>query len=164
MDNNKKTMIVHAPEGYEIDEVNSTIREIVFKPIKKTYEHVAKELFEHKELFWVGSFGDIKFKADGAGPSFSEKNNCTSEKQAKKLLAINQIMNVAKYLNNGWTPNWNDTNEAKWYIRVDRENIDTNCVYSINCLDIYFKTSKLAEEAINILGEDVIRLAASTDW
>lgn len=78
---------------------------------------------------------------------------------------MNKLMNVAKYLNDGWEPNWLGT-EIKWEIFVD---INYNTIQYISAapycrMSIYFKTQELAEQAVEILGENVIRLALSTDY
>ena len=95
---------------------------------------------------------------------YVDSNNCTSEKQAKKLLAINKLMNVAKYLNGDWQPNWNDVYEKKWYIFIEDKQIKINNTYRLQCNDIYFKSQELAEQAIEILGEETIKLALCTDY
>lgn len=99
-----KEFKIQVPEGYEIDKENSTFECIKFKPIKKvlSYEDVARELFRNKDGY-ICSFSYLKDW---------ECTTCTSQKQAEKLIAINKLMNVAKYLNNGWIPNW-DNDELK---------------------------------------------------
>lgn len=163
---NKELKIV-PPDGYSIDYENSTFECIKFKPIKKkklTYDDIAKELFESKETFWMGH-NDVSSTGGGAGFAYADVDNCTSEKQVEKLIAINKLMNVAKYLNGNWKPNFEE-NTPKYYIENNQHlkliKIDYTCrnIYSI----VYFKTEELAEQAIEILGEDTIRLALSTNW
>lgn len=86
-----KELKIQVPEGYEIDKENSTFECIKFKPIKKclTYDDVAKELFKGRNKY-IHAFS----ASDGWKESV-----CTSDKQVEKLLAINKLMNVAKYLN-----------------------------------------------------------------
>lgn len=162
----KKTMIIHAPEGYEIDESQSTLREIVFKPIKKklTYDDIVKELFNNKTTWYIDRKGMIvSYMASES--NCHDANNCISIKQAEKLLAINKLMNVATYLNNGWTPDWSNKDEAKYLITLNTEKLTLNItMFYSNCAIVYFKTRELAEQAIEILGEDIVRLALSTNW
>lgn len=161
----QKSVKIQVPEGYEIDKENSTFEEIKFKPIKKqiTYKDVAKELFDHKPYYWPDSQGDI-WNFPELGCLLTEANTCTSRKQAEKLLAINKLMNVAKYLSDGWKPDWNNTQENKWQINIYRDNF--NYMVSTTSMDmaIPFKTKELAQQAVEILGEDVIRLALCTDY
>lgn len=73
-------------------------------------------------------------------------------------------MNVTKYLNDGWQPDWNDKQESKYYLQKDNDTIIVSYV-KYNCSDsVYFKSIKLAEQAIEILGKETIKLALSTDW
>lgn len=84
------------PEGMEAYQEGN---EIKFRPIKTqiSYEDVAKELFFEKRAYFITSEGNINSLITSS--HYKDLNNCTSEKQTKKLLAINQLMNVAKYLN-----------------------------------------------------------------
>ena len=165
-----KEVKIQVPEGYEIDKENSTFDCIKFKPIKKvlTYEDVAKELFKNK----TGHYADIFGKPCSAiicDSQSSDANNCTSEKQVQKLLAINKLMNVAKYLNGDWKPNWEDNKEDKYYIKVVSNNLLKSSLFigraNTTCSEIvHFKSMKLIQQAIEILGKETIKLALSTDW
>lgn len=152
------------PEGYEIDKERSTLEKLVFK-LRMCYKSIAQELFKNNKIkYFINTRGCIEDTE--ISDCFWDLNVCTSEKQAKKLLAINQLMNVAKYLNGDWQPNWNDYEEKKYIICFEENNtkifIDVN--YSVNKSIAYFKTRELAEQAIDILDKETIKLALSTDW
>lgn len=165
--NNMKTkeMKVVAPEGYEIDKENSTFECIKFKPIDKklTYEDVAKELFEDKDIFYINAVGCI-----GQGKVEEEyvldPNNCTSKKQAEKLIAINKLMNVAKYLNEKVGEIPQDDKFYYFVFKYGNIQIDWTTPSVINDGCVYFYSRELAQLAADILGEDTIRTALSTDW
>lgn len=163
----EKELKIEIPEGYEIDEENSTFECIKFKRKGLTYDDIAKELFHGKEIFYINQLGEISTATSVKGEEcFKYLNNCTSKKQAEKLLAINKLMNVAKYLNDGWKPDWNNNNEYKYYLFVYNNN---NTIGYSTCASssfdvIYFKTKELAMQAVKILGEDTIKLALSTDY
>lgn len=162
-----KEVKIQVPEGYEIDKENSTFECVKFKPIKKdlTYEDVARELFINKRFFFITTCSEIgKYKGEGEIVAL-DGNNCTSRKQAEKLLAINKLMNVAKYLNGEWKPDWDDNKQHKFQIYINEENDVTvlGIIYSIGNV-VYFKTKEAAQQAIDILGKETIRLALSTDW
>lgn len=93
-----KEIKINVPEGYEIDEENSTFECIKFKPIKKelTYEDVAEELFPENQ-FTFNISGGISY-ISSSGSQF-DKNNATSKKQVERLLALNQLFNIAEYYN-----------------------------------------------------------------
>lgn len=143
-----KEVKISVPEGYEFDKENSTFDCIKFKPIKKsiTYDDCLSKLKEQRKAVY-----------------FETGLTCTSYKQNCKLEAINKLMNVAKYLNEDWKPSFYQ-DDYKWYIAVVDDGIKFDwCIkyyYSI----VYFKSKELAQQAVEILGEDVIKLALSTDW
>ena len=99
--------------------------------------------------------------------------NCTTSLQAKKLLAINKLMNVYKYLapnfnacdfENG-TPDWEEASKEKWYHYIDQYGtIDVGNGHTHPSGAIYFPSEETAKRALNILGEDCIRLALSTNY
>lgn len=129
------------------------------KPI--TYDDICKELFLGKKIYWSYKGG---VDTDKASPSnYKDVDNCTSEAQAKRLNAFNKLQNIAKYLNDGWKPNFDD-GTYKWGIIKDgnkyysRYNILTNDVSS------YFKNADLANEAIRLMGEESLNDLFSTDW
>lgn len=93
-----KEIKINVPEGYEIDEENSTFECIKLKPIKKelTYEDVAEELFS-SSLFTLDTIGRICNVCSAI--SKFDKYNATNKKQLERLLALNQLFNIAEYYN-----------------------------------------------------------------
>lgn len=163
----EKVLKIEIPEGYEIDKEKSTFEKIVFKlkPKKDNYKDVCKKLFYRKRSYYWDDNGNI-ISAGCTNYSYEDLNNCTSEKQAKKLLAINQLLNVAKYLNGDWKPDWKNVNEGKYCITLDYNynKISTHRTCMLLEGIVYFKTKELAKQAIEILGGETIKLAYSTDW
>lgn len=161
-----KEMKIVPPEGYEIDKENSTFECVKFKPIKKVlnYEDVAKELFSGKDVAYIDVTGNATIhKIEDC--CLLDPNNCTSKKQAEKLLAINKLMNVAKYLNGEWKPDWSKGGEEKWFLKFDEHRIVYAGSVEYTCFcNVFFKSEDAAQQAIDILGEETIRLALSTDW
>lgn len=137
---------------------------VVAKTPEQTYEDVAKDLF-NKPYHYINSCGEIGQLNNGFSFHYAEPNNFTSRKQAEKLLALNKLMNVAKYLNGDWQPKFYDGNEKKWYIYIDEDgDFDTSFSKELVTTSVYFKSQELAEKAIEILGNYTISLALSTDW
>ena len=162
MEANKLTII--PPEGMEAYQEGN---EIKFRPIKNklTYEDIAKKLFSNNITYYTNLYGGIYNCPVGLEDSkVSHPNNCTSEKQVQKLLAINKLMNVAKYLNGDWQPDWNSEVEDKYYIYATTNIIDIASATFRYSDVVYFKSRKLAEQAIEILGKETIKLALCTDW
>lgn len=155
-----KNLTIIPPEGMEAYQEGN---EIKFRPVKKklTYENVAEELFYNKDVWRFENYAVNKY---AKVVNWHYCTNCTSEKQAQKLRAINQLMNVAKYLNGGWQPNWNSY-ERKYRFRIlDTGRLDITYNDAFAESFVYFKSEELARQAIEILGEETIKLTLSTDW
>lgn len=90
-----KELKIQAPEGYEIDREKSTLDCIKFKSIKKdiTYRDVCNKIF--KEYYYTSVRGEIEKSSWGD----SDKNNAANSKQLEKVLALNQLLNIAEYYN-----------------------------------------------------------------
>lgn len=94
-----KELKVQAPEGYEIDAENSTFECIKFNPIKKdiTYEDVCNSIF--KTGYYINNRSEIVRIHDFIDDVRIDKNNATNKKQLERLLALNQLLNIAEYYN-----------------------------------------------------------------
>lgn len=94
-----KEVKIQVPEGYEIDKENSTFECVKFKPIKRyiTYEDVCNSIFEAG--YFTNSYGEIAGSIIYATNLRTGKNNATNVKQLKRILALNQLLNIAEYYN-----------------------------------------------------------------
>lgn len=158
-----KQITITVPDNCEL-KVDGNKYTVVEKTKKLTYEDVTKALFEGKVFFYINEDGNINC-ADGTYIMYDELISCTSKKQTEKLLAIHKLMNVAKYLNGGWQPDWKDESEDKYSYSIqvcDGELLirPTGNIF----MEIYFKSEEVAKQAIEILGEENIRLALCTDY
>ena len=157
---------INIPEGFEIDNEKSNFSKgiIEFKPVEKkklNYEDVADKLFTGKIVYWntsngytnSGSLGDIRDKI--------HPNNATSKEQLECLMAYNKLRNVAEYLNKDVRFNWNSIHQPKFYIFYNAPSSIFNITSSDTCKtsSVFFASKELAEEAINILGEEEIKKA-----
>lgn len=93
-----KEIKIKVPEGYEIDKENSTFSCIKFKPSKKelTYENVAEKLFSNI-YYYTNASGEIVTTTRLIVTE--DKNNATTKKQLYRLMALNQLLNIAEYYN-----------------------------------------------------------------
>lgn len=68
-----------------------------------------------------------------------------------KLSAISQLMNIAKYYNGDWKPDWKNPDNLKFYIWYDtiREKYDIEFSGGSVRNDVYFKNKKDAQEVID---------------
>lgn len=113
------------------------------------------KLFAYKNNYYITVDGNIGKSYTG----YKCPNTAPIKHQLERLLAINKLMNVAYYLNDGWEPNWKNTSESKYSI------IFNGFIYTIennvwtNRGGVVFKSMELAQQAIEILGEETIKLA-----
>lgn len=143
-----KEQIIQLPDNFEVKEIKDG-KIILVEKKKLTYENI---LIELKPIIHVTSL------------STGVDLYATSNKMFRKIEAINKLTIVAKYLNGDWQPDWNSQCEKKCYIYIGEKQIRITYTCSTQSSDIYFKTEKLAEQAIEILGEETIRLALCTDY
>lgn len=126
--NNQLTIDV--PEGMKIDTKNSDLANGVIKFKKKdiTYNDISDALIAITYTGFSVCSGYIN-----------------------RLRAISQLMNIAKYYNGDWQPNWNNSKENKYCIKFDyhkdRFYVDYN--NSIGAGDVFFKNSEDARAVIN---------------
>ena len=153
-----ETLKINIPEGFEIDQIKSNFIEgnIVFKKQEINYDNIIRKLFLYKKSYYIDNTGTIREDIFNKY-SYQDEVNCTSREQAEKLLAINKLMNVAKYLNEGWEPNWNNGNEYKFYIMSFENIIKVDFCFHSNLGNVYFKSRDLAKKAIDIVGMDTIK-------
>ena len=93
-----KELKIQVPEGYEIDKENSTFEYIKFKSIKKdiTYEKISKELLFNKPSFYISDRGEVRKSI--LRQQAIDKNNATNEEQLERILALNELFNIAVHL------------------------------------------------------------------
>lgn len=149
---------IQVPEGMEIDKENSTFECIKFKPkTVKDYDDISEELFDDKDVYYIGSFGTIENLNKCNRQTAHMANTCATKKQGEKLLAINKLINVAKYLNGDWKPNFGHKSH-----HLIRRNIfggyDAENCNSLNFGMPVFKDRESALKAIEILGKETLDL------
>lgn len=162
-----KEIKITAPEGYEIDKENSTFECIKFK--KKsvpTYQQVLLSLASRGNTFnFMDMYGRVYESNNWA--SLTYVFTLFNERQAARLFAINKLMNVAEYLNKGWKPDWDNINEPRYSIIYDHDDkevpLGVGSCYNIQEASAVFKDFELALQAIEILGEDTIKIALGVE-
>lgn len=152
---------IETPEGYEVDWENSSCNIIRFKPVKKeiTYKDICRELFLDKPSWRLRDTGVIGCVNCTSSANIHHSSISTSYKQLEQLLALNKLMNVAKYLNGNWEPNFTNFSERKWWIDYDFDDLmlSTDCSLCYKHSVVYFKSEELALQAIEILGEEEVK-------
>lgn len=144
----RKEVKIQAPEGYEIDKENSTFECIKFKPIKRyiTYEDVCNSILEVG--YYTNSYGEIVGSIVHAVNLRTGKNNATNTKQLERILALNQLLNIAECYNTLHT-----INTGKNTILYDYQNqiyvtASVSTVYSRG-IKVIFNRKEDAQEVID---------------
>lgn len=104
-----KEFKVAIPEGYEIDKENSTFECIKFKLAKKniSYRDVCNVIFSN-DTYFINDRGYIFKDALWGNEIIPDKNIAANRKQLEKILALNQLLNIAEYYNR------NHNNKNDW--------------------------------------------------
>lgn len=126
-----------------------------------TYDDILKELYLNKKVYFVRG-KSIQLSTAGVC-SYKDIDNSASEAQAKRLIAFNKLINIAKYLNKGWKPKFG-CDEENWAIVKDEEGFVPRYNMRTNDGSVYFKSDDLVLEAIRLMGEESLNDLFSTDW
>ena len=140
------------PEGYEIDKENSTFENIVFK--KKCvdcYESILKDLFYPPASFYGENSGRI-YNVEQFIKNHKDKIVLNKRENYQRLVALTKLINVAEYLNQGKDGN-------AYLIYIDSSNKIRFCPSPNTDGQVCFRTELLARKAVDILGEETIKLA-----
>lgn len=151
---------IEIPVGKEVDwEASAQQKRIVFKDKQLTYEDVCEKLFKNGYCF-IDVYGHVR--ADGRNENFvNESTNATTRHQLECILAKNKLANTAVYLNNGWKPNleadYGSCIVLDCYEDLILDSCAVQCAHSSG--KVMFKSKELAQQAIEILGEETVKLA-----
>lgn len=124
--NNQLT--INIPEGMEIDLENSDLAKGIVRFKKKKYI----------------TYDDIIQECPTNFSGLRVPNHCID-----KILAISQLMNIAKYYNGDWKPDWSDSNEYKYSIIYNRNIYKVDHNWTSISSNIYFKNKDDAQAVID---------------
>lgn len=124
-------LIIDIPKGMEVDIENTDLTKgvVKFRPNNITYNDV-----------------EIALNLPGYLTCMA-----THKDNTLKLSAISNLMNIAKYYNGDWKPEWNNRDEDKHYIYY-RYIQDEYCVDAVNtdiANIVYFKNKADAQAVID---------------
>lgn len=121
---------INIPDGMEIDVENSDLKTGIIK-------------FKKKELRYEDIENSLDLEGNRTGIPVDENN-------AFKLCATDRLMNIARYYNGDWKPDWSSV-ENKYYIiycnRSQCYTTDYKTLIDINT--VYFKCEKDAQAVID---------------
>jgi len=70
-----------------------------------------------------------------------------------KLYWLRVLEEIAKDLNQGWVADWNNKEQLKYFIGFMNNSYIINYNYTLNTGFLYFKSSMIAQKAIEIMGD-----------
>lgn len=150
-DMKENELTIEIPDGKIVDwEESKKQNKIVLKDKKQllSYEEICDEL--------DGMIDIPLFDT----PSEDGNALVANEHYLECILAKNKLANVAKYLNDGWKPN--DDEDYGWFIYnngfLDKLDFSVSNEYEYDN-NVLFKSQELAQQAVEILGEEVVNLA-----
>jgi hypothetical protein len=151
-----KKLEIEIPVDKEVDwEASAKQKHIVLKDKPLTYKAICDKLFEEGHYF-IDSTGYIRFfRIINDYP-----NSAFTEHQLKCILAKNMLANVARYLNGDWS-NYHSSHKFIIWINTnenDKLNVGKSD-YLTQRATVIFKSEELAKQAIEILGEETVKLA-----
>lgn len=127
-----------------------------------TYDDILKELFYGKTAYWNTGKNGMSHETQSS-ICYKDAINCTTPAQAKRLAAFNKLLNIAKYLNKGWKPDF-EGHSRKWLIVKYCDNYISQYNSVMNEGSVYFKSEDISNKAIRLMGKDSLDDLFSTDW
>ena len=124
-------LVINIPDGMEIDLQNSNFGTGVIK-------------FKKKELRYEDIEASLDLEGNRTGIPADDNN-------AFKLCAIDRLMNIARYYNGDWKPDWSNNKEGKFYISYNFIHNDYFVIEdnSNNVGTIVFKHQEDTQKVIN---------------
>ena len=114
-----------------------------------TYDDICKELFFNYLYSDEYNYNDF--------------NNCTSIAQAKHVAAFIKLQNIAKYLNDGWKPKFDNVTE-NWQICCDDGAYLPKFTSIFDDASVSFPSKEVTKEAIRLMGEESLNDLFNKDW
>lgn len=151
-------LTIEIPKGKIVDwDESKKQNKIVLKDKQLTYEDICEKLF-NGEKYYTDASGGIR--SANIIQYETDPNNATTKHQLECIMAKNQLANVCKFLNGNIDYS---TIESCWSFDISNKIIRIT-YYRPQEPDYYqpqfvCKSKELAEQAIEILGEETVRLA-----
>lgn len=122
---------VECPNGYSIDVEHSDLSKGIIK-------------FKNDNIVYKDIEDALNLEEDHTGIAVNVHN-------VHKLIAIDKLINIAKYYNKDWEPNWNNVSENKFYIifRHYTNSYDVTSIKQIIDNVVYFKNEEDAQAIID---------------
>lgn len=107
------------------------------------------------KIFDISNMNDVKRFENGLFFETIEE----AEQHLKECKLLFTIKKWAKEKNDGWEPDWEDTDESKYNLRYDYYDSEIKSTITFGRDEItklpYFKTKEIAQECIDLFGDEI---------
>lgn len=151
------------------EEMEKQLTELKLEIKRAKNDWKSKYFYDYNDkYFWIDDEGlvcesqwdnmDIDINRFSQGNIFATKQEANLESNRRTLLA--KIREFRDERNEGWKPDWTDTNEAKWSAVLSAGKLEALSMYLNNNFDTFghFKNQEDCQRAIEIFGEEIIDL------
>lgn len=156
-----KELKIIPPEGYEVDETNSTFACIKFKPIKPklptTWEEFCKTHPVEPGEYYISSGIFSNITRYNRKCQRLQTNILPSLEYAKAILALCQLIQLRNCYNDGWEPDWTSGRTNKYYIGIVGDKVEIGTLI-VTSKVMAFKTRDLRDEFLKNF-RDLIEIA-----
>ena len=173
-----KALIKKLTEEVEKVEGNQETQESTGEPL--TYKSIMSRLYEENPRTYYPTVDDkgglradcvldvnMKNHIKPEGAQF-DWDNCMTKEQAWRIQAFNKLQNIAVYLNDvAWKPNFEinkDGYRGKAYCIIKEYGQYRAVSVSTYCASVYFQTMEKAEQAIQLMGKDLLDDLFNVKW
>ena len=146
-------MKITPPEGYIIDEEQSTIYNIVFKKKKElptTWEEFCTNYPRQEKEGYIeaNSYISTIRKTGGQRDTDIDRNLLPSKEAAEAHLILMQLHQLRDVYRQGWVPDWENRKQEKWIIEYSLSHY--NIVYTTIFMEfLSFQSEEIAKEFFN---------------
>jgi hypothetical protein len=124
--------------------------------VKEVLSELFPEVFKKKDFRSIKTFDDACESLD-INPNIRFLIEAQNDEIAYKKLKI-----IIKAINQGWQPNWNDTNQCKWYPYFNLSSgfgfSDSDCYYDDARTDVGSRLCFETEEKANYAGKQFLSI------
>lgn len=160
----------------EVKRLEEQLTELKFKILEskgglipyKPYEVEVPEDID--DYYYTNEYGEVDYLG-GYNTSYEKnkyirglafKTEEEAEKYDKERILLFKLHKWAEEQNGGWTPNWKDGDEIKYFIIYDNRyetlKVDNYATIKEFCKLPYFKSEKIAEQFIEEFGDEIIEV------
>ena len=138
---------INIPEGYELVKTSETTFEIKKKTnLPKTWEEFCKiHNIKTKECYVDANSLIRNVTEEIRRDKEMDRNLLPSKSDAKGIIALMQLIQLRDCYNDGWKPDWEDIQNAKYTIYCAKNSIFAGTFYTIHHI-LCFKTEELRDK------------------